>query len=525
MSFITHQFALFLLLSLCAYYLLPVKQWKVILFASLVFYFSWSPWAILYVCATTGIVYVASFATDKLQTRRDNWLTENKDADRQTKKDYKEQINRKVSEITVITTILMVLSLVVIKYYCPFAETVNDAFKKSLFFEPSFWVIPLGISYYSLTLLGYYLDVSREVISHEKNPLKILSFAIFFPAIVQGPFQRYGQFSVQFDSRIKFESKNIYFGLQRILWGAFKKMAIANQAAIAADALYAQNGIVTGAQFFVGIFCYAIQLYADFSGYMDIIIGVGEMFGINVPENFDTPFFSRSISEFWRRWHITLGAWLKDYVFYPILKSHWMQKLGKKCASKTNKKVSQFCTKYLGLLLLWTVIGAWHGADIKFIFGTGWLQFLYVFAEENLHAPTEKILSKIHISYDGKFWRCVQSCVVTFQMAFAWVFFRADSFAQAWNIIGSACKHMVQGWSSFITYLNFVNSTDYIIFIIEIICLAIVDCLHNKNVKIRESIACKNIAVRYLFYICAIWLFLLFGTFGGSASQFLYTQF
>lgn len=214
----------------------------------------------------------------------------------------------------------------VIKYTNFMIENLNALFHMNL--RGMEILLPLGISFYTFQSSGYLLDVYWKRCDAERNPVKYALFVSFFPQILQGPIGRYSRLAHQLYEPHKFEGKNITRGFERILWGFFKKMILADWAAVFVDAIFDNPDQYSGLAIF-GVLFYTVQLYADFSGGMDVVIGIASMFGIELDENFKRPFFSISITDFWHRWHITLGTWMKDYVFYPVTLSKWMGKFGK----------------------------------------------------------------------------------------------------------------------------------------------------------------------------------------------------
>lgn len=220
-------------------------------------------------------------------------------------------------------------------------------------------VAPMGLSFYTLQVVGYLLDVSRGTCRAEKGLLRYALFASFFPQLVQGPINRYSDLAETLYTPKKFNYEQVTFGLQRMLWGLFKKLVIAERMSVIVGTIYGDFETYSGLYIVVGTVCFAFQLYTDFSGAMDIALGLSEALGIRMAENFDNPFFARSISEYWRRWHITLGTWMKDYVFYPLLKSNLFVSIGDRAKKRLGKKRGKKIPTYLGMVVLWFTVGFW----------------------------------------------------------------------------------------------------------------------------------------------------------------------
>jgi D-alanyl-lipoteichoic acid acyltransferase DltB (MBOAT superfamily) len=197
----------------------------------------------------------------------------------------------------------------------------------------------------------------------QPNFLKHLLFASYYPALVSGPVMRYGEMNPQFFGEPECRLDNIVPGVQRLIWGMFKKLVVADRLAIFVNQVFQDYKTFDSLYILLAVVLYAFQIYADFSGCMDIVIGVSRAYGVKLPENFDAPFLSRSLAEFWRRWHITLGTWSKDYIFYPLLKSEPFQRLGTWARKVLGKKRGKQIPVFLGLLINWLIIGFWHGAS------------------------------------------------------------------------------------------------------------------------------------------------------------------
>ena len=401
MTITSFQFLGFILITLIAFRLFPVKkQWWVLLAASVVFYLSFSIVGIFVMIGTALLTYFAAIWVQKYKDSLSEWMKENKKtADKETRKTVKASYQKKQKLIVAGTVAVTIGILFMCKYYKVLVIDFNNLF------HTQFWtaeniLLPLGISYYSLQLIGYLVDVNRDIIPAERNPLKVVLYGGFFLSIMQGPFNRYNELMPQIcaEERKKLTYFDFKFAVLKIVGGYIKKLCIADQVGIIANEVFTNYSKYEGLGIVFGVVCFAIQLYTDFSGYMDIIIGIGQLFGINMPENFKQPFFSRNMSEFWKRWHITLGLWLQDYVFYPLLKSRAFKKIGKRITGKLGKEEGRRIPTYIGMLILWTLIGAWHGAGFNYVFGVGILQFLYIFLGEIFNPLSVKVKKLLHIN-------------------------------------------------------------------------------------------------------------------------------
>jgi D-alanyl-lipoteichoic acid acyltransferase DltB (MBOAT superfamily) len=228
-------------------------------------------------------------------------------------------------------------------------------------------LMPLGISFYVFQSAGYILDVYRHKAEIERNPAKLALFVSFFPQIIQGPISRHGDLAPTLYEPEGFSPANIARGLRRILWGFFKKLVIADRLLAAVKLMSADTATFTGGYAALNILLYAVVLYADFTGGIDITIGVARFFGVRVSENFDRPFYSANIAEYWRRWHISMGAWFRDYLFYPLSVCKALRRFSKLSRKYLGNGFGKRLPVYLTTLVTWFATGLWHGATPNFI--------------------------------------------------------------------------------------------------------------------------------------------------------------
>lgn len=537
MSITSWYFIAFVALTVILSYAVPVKyKWIVILAASVVFYVSFSPAGLAVLTVTALLTYAAALQIQKIHTKESAWMDENKKtADKETRKAKKAYFQKLRNRFVILVVVLCIGQLFLFKYYGYFAENINAAFSTHLWTAENL-LLPLGISFYSLQLISYVVDVSRGITPAERNPFKVILFGAFFLSIMQGPFNRYNDLMPQIcnQKREKLSFSRIRFSALKIAWGYMKKMCIADQIGQIATEVFSNYTQYTGFGILLGMFCFAVQLYADFSGYMDIVSGVGELLGIQLPLNFRQPFFSRNMSEFWQRWHISLGAWLKDYVFYPVLKSGAFQKMGKWLTKKVGKEAGRRIPTYLGMVILWTLIGAWHGAGFQYVFGVGLLQFLYIFTGEIFMPVTRKIKSFLRIKDENPLWHIFQSLRCTVLMIFAWVFFNSNSFADALGMLGRvfAEKTLYIGQIKPIFYsestsVSGIFPTWMIYIFLCTVLLVVIDLIAAKGVSIREKIESRPYPVRAVVYLACFFAIFVFGAYGQqfSSTDFIYFGF
>ena len=322
-------FLSFVLFSCFLYYIVPRKaQWIVLLMSSLVFYVLSSGILIIYLLAVTAIVYIGALWLDfNAQTFRAQEAGLDKVARKEARKQHKKAQKVRVAFLS----IAALGFLAVLKYSALGVELVNFAIRLFGAVKPiayARFTLPLGISYYSLMAISYLVDVYRGKVSAERNPFRVLLFTCYYPHITEGPFDRFKDLNDQFSSVHAFDFDSFCNGWILVLFGFFQKIVIADRLGITVSEVFLHVDDYSGSAIALASVLYTFQLYCDFSGCIDIVSGVSMLYGIKLAENFRRPFFSKSINEFWRRWHITLGLWLKEYVYYPVSKfsKGWIEK-------------------------------------------------------------------------------------------------------------------------------------------------------------------------------------------------------
>ena len=312
-----------------------------------------------------------------------------------------------------------------------------------------------------------------------------------------------------------------------MLWGFFKKLVIAERLGALVDTVYGSYTEYPGAYIWFATVCYAFQLYTDFSGCMDIVLGMSESLGIVLPENFQTPFFAKSIAEYWRRWHITLGVWMKEYVFYPVLRSPFFTKLNKAWREKFGKKKGKQYATFAAMFLLWLTVGIWHGGDWKFVIGSGLLHWLYIVLEELLEPPCGRFMKKYRINPSGRMVNALRILRTFLLVCIGDLFFRAASVGDAFAMLGRA----VSVWNPEVLWNGalFELGLDWIemgIALLALLLLYGVSLLQQKG-SVRDRIAVRALPVRWLIWYALIFAVILLGCYGPgySAGEFIYQGF
>lgn len=392
MLFASYGFIAFIAVMLTAYYLTPARwQWITLLVGSYVFYAFAGLECFVFILFTTVSAYIISRLIEREIKKENDYVAANRDTiSKEERKAYRARAKKKRFHILLWGLFLNFGVLAVLKYTAFAVSNVNSLislFGAETLSLPSL-IVPMGISFYTFQTMGYLIDVYRAKVVPERNPAKLALFVSFFPQLVQGPISRFSELGAQLTAPHRFNVKTVSFGLQRVLWGYFKKLVIADRVVVAIKTMLDSPQEYRGAYVLLLILLYSIQIYADFTGGIDITIGVAEAMGIRLAENFDRPFSSKSTKEYWRRWHITMGSWFRDYIFMPISVTRPMMKLNKAMAGKFGRVAASKTVAYIATTVTWFVTGLWHGAAWNFIVW-GLLNCLVIMISEALE-PTYK---------------------------------------------------------------------------------------------------------------------------------------
>lgn len=436
----------------------------------------------------------------------------------------------------IITVVINIALLCAVKYYNVIglaAERLNLMFgavngANSFFL----YAVPVGMSFYVLQTTGYILDCRWEKIAPEKNFFKVLLFSTYFPQLMSGPMNTYASLSAEFEKakEVKFDFSRISDGAVRVAWGFFKKLVIAERAAIVVNKIYADHLTYTGWFIPLGVFFFAIQLYTDFSGCMDVVIGVSHMLGIELPENFNCPFFSKNVKEYWRRWHITLGAWLRDYLMYPVLKSTPLIKIGDWSKAKFGKKNGKKVPTYIALLILWFAVGYWHGGLWNYVIGSGILHFIYIVLGMIFEPWFKKIRPKI--GADKLYFRIFQSVRTFILMLTGFVFFRSASVGDAVDMYAAIFRksETAFNWTNFTA--TGMTLAHLIVLIVAVLIVCAVDAYKyqpSEDDQPRSAIAflrSKGVVLLWAAFMVLVLATLIFGMYGlgYDSGSFIYAR-
>lgn len=498
MLFNSAQFLAFFPIVALVYFIIPRKvRYIWLLCSSYYFYMCWNAEYALLILTSTVITYFASLAIEHVKS----FIGEEKE---------------KTTMKKIILVVAIVINIAILFYfkYTKFAAAVIQLllYKVGILINiPEFDIIlPVGISFYTFQALGYVIDVYRDDIYAEKNFFRYALFVSFFPQLVAGPIERSRNLLKQLAVPQKFNYEKAREGLYLVLWGYFLKIVLADRIAIFVDTIYGDYINYPGFYLVWATVLFAVQIYCDFAGYSTIARGTAKILGIELMENFNAPYLSKSVAEFWRKWHISLTSWFKDYLYIP---------LGGSRKGKFRKQINK--------MIVFLVSGLWHGASFSFV-AWGALNGLYQVIGDML-MPIRNLLVKIlHLNRDSLGHK-IASAIITFVMVdFAWTFFRAQTMREAIEIV----KSMFTTYNPWIMFDGSIyncglNAKNYWIMIVGIGILFIADMLKQRGIIIRKLIMEQDYWFRWLIIDATIIIIFVFGIWGSAydAASFIYFQF
>ena len=494
MLFNSISFLIFFPIVTAVYFLLPKKvKYIWLLVASYYFYMSWNPKYIVLIVFSTVVTYLTGLFTEKAKAvTAKRWVLAG-------------------------GIVLNLGVLFVFKYLDFFFSNLNRALSVlhiTSVEKPFDFLLPVGISFYTFQAIGYCIDIYRGDIKAEKNPIKYALFVSFFPQLVAGPIERSKNLLSQLDEMGKkrlWSMDGIVSGFGMMLWGLFMKMVIADRISIFVDSIY-DNLFMTGTvETAAAAFGFSIQIYADFAGYSAIAIGAARVMGINLMENFNTPYFATGIADFWRRWHISLSSWFRDYVYIPL---------------GGNRKGK--ARKYLNIMITFLVSGLWHGAAWSYVIWGGLHGVMQIIEDliKPLRAKIEKFL-KINTSTFGYWFGNV--FITSLLTTFAWIFFRARSLKVALEFI----RRLFTKWNPWALFDDSLcgyglDPKETIILYAALLALLAVSVVRKKKgVDIGDCLLKQNLIFRWVIFIALIVAIVVFGEYGidFDSNKFIYFDF
>ena len=498
MLFNSIDFLIFLPIVLVIYYIIPMKYKHIwLLISSYYFYMCWNAKYVLLIFVSTVITYLSGILIDKVEK---TWS----DVDKLGK--YKKLI----LAISFVSNLGILFYFKYINFTLDIVTRILSKVNISINVPVFDVILPVGISFYTFQALSYSVDVYRGKVAPEHDFFRYALFVSFFPQLVAGPIERSKNLLTQLREPRKFDFGYAFDGILLMLWGFFLKIVLADRIAIFVDTVYGDCEHYQGIYLIVATVLFAVQIYCDFSGYSSIAMGTAKLLGIELMDNFNAPYLSTSVADFWRRWHISLTSWFKDYLYIPL--------------GGSKKGILR---KYLNKMIVFMLSGLWHGAQLTFVVW-GAINGLYQVIGEILMPIREKVSDALGVNRDSEGF-CVLRAIVTFTMIdFSWIFFRADSLGRAVYIIKSILN-TENIWTLFdgSLYNCGLDEKNFRLMVIAVIILLIADILKRKGIRVREIILRQDGYIKCLVVSFSILLIMVFGKYGPAynAVNFIYFQF
>lgn len=530
-SFISFPFYFFLAVLLAAYFLLPSKlkkyQWIVLLIGSYFFYLSANVLLVFFIAFSTCSAFFAARWMDRIN---EGYKEKAKGVEKAEKKELKKQADQRKKIILAVVLVLNFSILAFFKHFNTLADYANSLLSFlgiGMHISRHSFLLPLGISFYTFQSMGYLVDVYRGKISADRNLAKYALFVSFFPQLIQGPISRYDELAGQLYASRKFDYTKFVKGGQLILWGLLKKMVIADRISVISGTIFAAPQQYTGLYVLIGAIAAAVYVYTDFSGGVDVARGCAQLLGIHLPENFMRPFFANSLSDYWRRWHITLNEWWRDYLFYPMSLSKPMVRLGKWTRTHFGVGFGKILPVYICINIVRVINALWHGADPKYIV-SGFYNGIVIVLGMAFTPLFTKAIEGLHIKTNTFSWRVFQILRTFFLVCISRIILSARDVGTAFSSIGSL-------FSNFNPWILFdgsllelgLNAANITVLLISLGILMCVSIMQEQDMQIRERLYEQNIVFQWSITIACIMIIIIFGQYGigYDAASFVYTQF
>ena len=476
MTYISLNYYILAAIALAIYYLVPMNfRWLVLLAADVAFIGFFGLYGLPLILLTTLISYIFARMLDGRKSKAVLWAG----------------------------IILVIAPWLIVKLVPAAASYLSGSFSNLVSI-----IAPLGISFYTLQLVAYMVDIYKGRCESEKNFAKHLLFVTYFPQLIQGPIPRY-DLRDQLVEGHAFDADRFVRGFYLVIWGFFLKLMIADKLGVMIDTVYNNFPAYAGAYVWLAMAGYMIQLYADFLACTTLARGVSYMFGITLGENFRQPFLAQSISEIWRRWHISLSNWLKDYIYIPL---------------GGNRKGT--ARKYINIIITFVVSGFWHGTGLNFLVW-GLLNGLYQVIGALTNSTRDKIYELLHIPADSEYRKWIKRIGTFLLFSFSFILFRADGLKTGLRMIKSMLVFNPWVLVSDRIFSLGLDGKELVVLAISLVILIVVELKQDKGEIICDSIARQPVVARYILVLAAIAAIIIFGTYGyGFNSQdFIYGGF
>ena len=499
-------FVIFLPIVIIIYQLCPKRyRWVTLLLSSVAFFVLISKWLILWAILTVAVTYTSARLIEYIRNTTNKYST--------------------CKCIMLIGICIDVAILAVLKY-SNFAFDIIGKLSGNEFDIVSI-AAPIGISFYTLQAIGYVLDVYWEKITAEHNIMKLSLFLLFFPTLMEGPICRFPDVRNSLYEGNPVTAMSLNLGAIRIGFGLFKRMMIADRLNAVLDYFYGTEPNYKGIIIIICAIITTLQLYMEFSGTIDIVIGSALIFNIRLPENFRQPFMAKSAAQFWRRWHITLGVWLKTYIFYPVTTSRLVKKWNRFAKKKLGRHFTKIVTSAIALFPVWLINGLWHGPKITYI-AYGMYYFVILVLEIAFEPVGKAFWKKVRLKEDGFVVSAVRLVRTWIIIVLGEMLFRAESISQ---FIKLCANIFTTDFGCDVMGAKLVDMgltvQDFIVGAISIVIVFAVDVIIEKRPDFLESIPSLPRAARWAIYYFVIIMIVIFGAYGDAyrSVELIYANF
>lgn len=527
------EYFIFVGVLLLLYYTVCRKcQWVLLLIGSLSFYALYGVSHLAFIGITSGSVWLGTLAVDRFMTQ---YKTEKKKegVDRAARKELKRICTRRKRVVLLAICLLNFGILFYFKYWNwvmeAFLRAAHTTVNQFTIYTAAGLALPLGISFYTFQTVSYFIDVYNGKSRVERNYLKLVLYTSYFPQLFQGPINRFHELAPELYGRHAFDLERTKRALLLFLFGMLKKYSVANLLAAPLAAIF-DHGVshLSGPVIVFGILCYSAQQYCDFSGGIDMVLAVSELFGIRMMQNFRQPYFSVTLGDFWRRWHISLGAWMRDYIFYPFALTKWMQKLGKWCSRHLGRHFGRVLPASIANILVFLVVGAWHGSQLHFIMW-GLYNGVVIAVSDILKPVFDSWTAALHINPKSRgfhVFRIIRTFII---VNIGWYFDRIVRFSDTMACFRNTFLH--PDWD-LNTLGDVIRSQFFIrtgctipIIVAALVIVFVHSVMKERDIDVYARIHTRKTGVRYLMYFVLILLILASFGLSNTGGGFLYANF
>lgn len=532
MTYTSFTFIFFLVGLIAVYFSVPKRfQWVVLLAASYAFYLSNGFKQVFFLIGSTALTYCTTLFIQKLRNDNKKRVAAMGEITKEQKRAFKKQVGAKIKKVQYASIAMHLLLLGAVKYLntgISYVNSFGNVINKDFALPKVSIIVPLGISFFTFASMGYIIDVARGKYEPERNFFKVATFVSFFPSIVEGPINLYGDVGVQLFKEHKFDYDRLVKGAELMLWGFFKKLVIAERAGLVVNTVFSPSSFTqyTGSQFIFGICIYAAQIYGDFSGGIDIARGAAEILGIDMPLNFERPMFSTSVQEYWKRWHMTLGGWMREYVFYPVMLSKPVRSLSLKAGKRFGKFAGKIVPSTITPFVVFFLMGIWHGAGIQYIL-YGIYNAVVVSSSVAFDPLFKKIKEKLHINTQAFSYKVFCMFRAFALVSGARLIVKSPSYTGFKFVVKSILTNFNPNFLFGLDGKYFslgLDAKNMLVLFISVLVLATVSILQENGMHIRETLNKQNLVFRWVLLLALFTAVLIFGHYGPGydSASFIY---